>query len=186
MKRNFATLALIFIGVFIWAQENSITLSGGYAFGNIESVDEGTTGWRINGLYEFTPNEGNLSHGFSFGYISTSVTVEETPNSESELKSGHFPLYYAPKYSFGKSESFRPFVKGALGMHFSSYEYSFPLAAEINTGDMGFYGGIGAGIAFIIKTKVIINLEYEWAYLSNSWYKNGTVSSVMLGVGYKF
>ena len=91
-----------------------------------------------------------------------------------------------PKYSFGQSESFRPFVKGALGMHFSSYDYDLPLAGNIETGDAGFYGGLGAGIAFIINTNVIINLEYEWAYLSNSWYRNGTVSSAMLGVGFKF
>ena len=186
MKRIFITLTLLLSALGLWAQENSITLSGGYCFGNIESLDEGTTGWRINGLYEFTPYEGNFSHGFSFGYISTNVTVNETPNLESELKSGHLPLYYVPKYSFGQSESFRPFVKGALGMHFSSYDYDLPLAGNIETGDAGFYGGLGAGIAFIINTNVIINLEYEWAYLSNSWYRNGSVSSAMLGVGLKF
>ncbi len=59
---------------FCAAQESSITLSGGYTFGNIESVENGTTGWRINVLYEFSPNEGNFSHGFSAGYINTSVT----------------------------------------------------------------------------------------------------------------
>ena len=148
-------------------------------------MDEGTSGWRINALYEFTPYEGHFSHGFSFGYISTNVTVNETPNLESELKSGHWPINYVPKYAFGNFESFRPFVKGALGMHFSDYDYSLPLGGEIDTGDAGFYGGLGAGLSIIIN-RVVINLEYEWAYLSNSWYRNGTVNSAMLGVGFKF
>ncbi len=185
MKQIIITLALILIGVSIRAQENSITLSGGYCFGNIESVDQGTTGWRINGLYEFTPFEGNLSHGISFGYISTNATVEETSNSESELQGNHWPIYYVPKYTFLEG-SFRPFVKGALGMHISNYDYTLTLGGEVKTGDFGFYGGLGAGIAFIINTKVIINLEYEWAYLSNSWYRDGFLSSATLGVGFKF
>lgn len=185
MKRIFLTLTLLLTCLGLWAQENSITLSGGYSFGNIESVDEGTSGWRINALYEFTPWEGHLSHGFSFGYINTKVTVNETPNSESELKSGHWPIYYVPKYTFLEG-SFRPFVKGALGMHFSSYDYALPLDGEINTGDAGFYGGLGAGISISIGSTVLINLEYEWAYLSNSWYRNGSVSSAMAGVGLKF
>ncbi len=137
-------------------------------------------------MYEFIPYEGNFSHGFSLGYISTNVTVNETPNSESELKSGHWPMYYVPKYTFGESESFRPFVKGAVGIHFSDYDYDLPLGGEINTADFGSYGGLGAGISIIIKSKVLINMEYEWAFLSNSWYKNGFINSVMLGVGLKF
>lgn len=170
------------------AQESSITLSGGYSFGNIESVDDGITGWRINALYEYSPYEGNFSHGLSLGYIGTQVTTTDGSSNPSELKSNHWPFYYVPKYSFGNSETFRPFVKAAAGMHLSSYDFDASLSTtgELQTGDAGFYGGLGAGLAIVINNSVIINLEYEWAYLSNSWYRDGFLSSAMLGVGMKF
>ena len=171
------------------AQENSVTISGGYAFANIEDVDEGSTGWRINALYEFIGMNEHLSHGVSLGYIRTEATnVDRVLGSgETEFKGGHWPIYYAPKYTFLSSEStFRPFVKGALGMHFSSYDITGPFSGDIDTGDSGFYGGLGAGITINISELVLMNLEYEWAYLSNSWYGDGFTNSVMLGIGFKF
>ena len=168
------------------AQENSVTISGGYAFANIEDVDEGSTGWRINALYEFIGMNEHLSHGVSLGYINTKAT-SGSGSSETEFKAGHWPLYYAPKYSFLKSEStFRPFVKGALGMHYSDYDRIGVLGGDIDGGDVGFYGGLGAGITINISELVLFNLEYEWAYLSNSWYRDGFMNSAMLGLGFKF
>ena len=171
------------------AQESIVSISGGYAFGNIEDANESCTGWRINGLYEYTGMNDHLSHGFSMGYIHTEANfiVPGMGTTETELKAGHWPLYYVPKYTFLKLEStFRPFVKGALGMHFSSYDITGPFGGDLDTGDTGFYGGLGAGFDVNISELVFINMEYEWAYLSNSWYSDGFMNSVMLGIGLKF
>jgi len=170
------------------AQENNVTLSGGYAFGNIEDISEGTTGWRINAIYEYIGMNEHLSHGLSLGYIRTEGTLDGVlGTADSKFEAGHWPIYYAPKYSFLNSEStFRPFVKGALGMHFSDYNITGPFGGDIDTGDTGFYGGLGAGINLNFGELVLINLEYEWAYLSNSWYRDGFMNSVMLGIGFKF
>jgi opacity protein-like surface antigen len=179
---------LFFTINFSSAQENSITISGGYSFGNIESVDDGITGWRINALYEFAAYEGNFSHGSAIGYINTKVTTTDGASNPSKLQSDHWVFYYVPKYTFGNSETWRPFVKGALGFHISGYDYdlTLPISGQLKTGDDGFYGGLGAGIAINVSSNVLINLEYEWAYLSNSWYRDGFLSSAMLGVGIRF
>ena len=170
------------------AQQNSIILSGGYSFANIEGIDEGSSGWRINVLYEYTTWSDHVAHGLSFGYIQNKASVSDSgAGSDSEFKAGHWPIYYAPKYIFLESESsIRPFIKGAIGFHLSDYDKTGPLGGEVDFGDSGFYGGAGAGINIRISDLILIKLEYEWAYLSNSWYRDGFSNSAMLGVGFKF
>jgi hypothetical protein len=77
------------------------------------------------------------------------------------------------------------FVKGALGMHSSNYKRSGQLG-DFQSRDWGFYGGAGAGVMVFLKDKIFINAEYEWAYLSNSYYLDGFVNSIMGGIGLKF
>ena len=164
------------------SQENTVTLSGGYSFATIEDTDIKGTGFRINGLYEFNPNGGMFAHGVSFGYIGLSAsegvgsqTIDYTINS--------FPLYYAPKVMFG-SEKIKAFVKGALGMQFASLKKEGLISLSDN--DFGFYGGGGAGVMFFIKDNIFINAEYEIAWASNSWYKDGWMNTAMGGIGFKF
>jgi hypothetical protein len=52
--------------------------------------------------------------------------------------------------------------------------------------DWGFYGGGGAGIMIFIKENIFINGEYEIAWASNSWYKDGWMNTAMGGIGLKF
>ncbi len=70
-------------------------------------------------------------------------------------------------------------------MHISGYKRTGTLT-EITSTDMGFYGGVGAGGEFHLSDKIFINAEYEWAYMSNSFYREGFINSVMAGIGFKF
>jgi hypothetical protein len=162
------------------AQENSITLSGGYVFTNIENADVDATGFRINGNYEFIPAGGNFAHGFSAAYIQTSADVTDNVS----YKLTHVPFYYSPKFMFG-SESFKGFLKGALGTHSSWYKREGAIG-ELETMAWGFYGGASLGAMKIINEKLFINVEYEWAYLSNTSYSDGFVNSIMGGLGFRF
>jgi len=183
VNRNLLIILISLTWISVKAQENSVTLSGGYSFTNIEDFEEGTSGWRVNVLYEFTPFGGNVSHGFSFGYVQTMATVTET-GSESEFKAERIPIYYAPKYSFGQEGSFRPFLKGAVGWQFANYDKTLPnIGGNIKTGSSGFYGGLGVGISKAIGDVLLINLEYEWAYMDNTWYVDGFLNTAMLGFG---
>lgn len=161
------------------AQENRFTLSGGYVFTNIEDVDTDATGWRINGLYEFNPGQGILSHGLAFGYIGTSADTRAA-----NYKINSWPVYYAPKVTLGNG-ILKGFLKGALGTHFSGYNRTGTLG-ELSTFDIGFYGGASAGFEIHLSEKIFINAEYEWAYMGNSYYRDGFINSAMAGVGFKF
>jgi hypothetical protein len=182
MKKNIFIVLLILLSMKALSQENVVTLSGGYSFATIEDTDIKGTGFRINGLYEFNPNGGKFAHGVSFGYIGLSAsegvgsqTIDYTINS--------FPLYYAPKVMFG-SEKIKAFIKGALGMQYAGLKKEGLISLSDN--DFGFYGGGGAGIMIFIKENIFINGEYEIAWASNNWYKDGWMNTAMGGIGFKF
>jgi len=179
MKRGLLLLSILFFSLCAWAQENAFTLGGGYAFGTIEGTDTQATGYRINGLYEFNPSGGKFAHGFAVSYISLSATEN---NITSKVNS--FPIYYAPKFMFG-SDKFKGFLKGALGMQFASLKREGPLL-DLSDSDFGFYGGGGAGAMYLVNEKVFLSAEYEIAWLSNGYYKDGWVNSINAGIGFKF
>ena len=165
-----------------WSQVNMVTISGGYAFANIEDIDENGTGYRLNGLYEFNPTEGMVAHGFAFGYIHVSASQDEAlVNNTITINS--FPIYYAPKAMFGK-DKFKAFVKGILGMQIAGLKREG--AVSLSDTDFGFYGGGGGGIMFYLKENIFINAEYEIAWASNNWYRDGWINSIMGGFGFKF
>ncbi len=181
MKNTFL-LAAMLITLSLSAQENIVNLMGGYAFANIEDSDIKATGYRINGSYEFNPLAGNIAHGIAFGYIN--VKAEEVIGAQTvEITVGSIPIYYAPKLMFG-NETIKGYAKLAIGTQFSSIKKSGVVSLSDN--DFGFYGGGGAGIIYNISEKVFINAEYEIAWLSNSWYKDGWMNSAMAGIGFRF
>jgi len=55
----------------------------------------------------------------------------------------------------------------------------------VTANDFGFYGGGGAGLMYFVNESVFINAEYEVAYMTNSFYRNGVMNSVLLGIGVK-
>ncbi|MBK9104329.1 MAG: hypothetical protein IPL92_07110 [Saprospiraceae bacterium] len=186
MKNYFFLIAMLLGGIQVKAQYNTITISGGYAFNSFEETDVTGTGFRLNGLYEYHPIVGKFVHGFSVGYVHTSAEVTEYSGSQpivSDYTITSWPFYYTPKLMIGEG-SFKGFVKGAAGMQFSTLRRSGTLT-DVKTNDAGFYGGLGAGILKDISDKAFLNLEYEWAYSSNSYYRDGFLHSFMLGVGIK-
>lgn len=164
------------------AQENMVTIGGGYSFARIKESDGGTSGWRINALFEYNPNAGNIAHGVSVGHIDTRAEITGAQGAEYKLTST--PIYYAPKMLFG-NEKVKGFVKGALGMHFSSYQREGALG-DLSSNDAGFYGALGAGGMLFLSKKAFLSAEYEWAYLSNTYYKSGFMNSAVLGIGFRF
>jgi len=184
MKKNLLIFAMVCLFGTVWAQENRFSLTGGYVFSNIEETDTEATGWRLNVTYEFNPGDGMFSHGFTFGYLGTTGDFTSA-TKRSDYKSNSFPVYYAPKISVGKG-NLKGFLKGALGTHITGYKRTGTLAEEISTVDMGFYGGVSAGGSLDLGDKLFISAEYEWAYMSNTYYKDGFVNSAMGGIGIKF
>lgn len=184
MKTHVLIVALVLISVAVWGQENMVTLSYGWASTNPEGYDENANGFRINGLYEFNPSQGKFAHGLNIGYVLTK-NDEEAQGVSTSVSFRSWPVYYAPKVLLGKSEKFKFFLKGALGVHFSKFKSDGPIAS-IETTDTGFYGGAGAGGMLFLKENIFLNLEYEWAYQSNTYYGNAFLNTAQLGIGFKF
>jgi hypothetical protein len=101
-----------------------------------------------------------------------------------EYKFGTWPIYYAPKFLIG-SGSAKGFVKGALGWQFSTFDRTSTLL-QTEANDSGFLGGLGVGFMKIFNDKIFINAEYEWTYMSNSFYRDGFMNSIMGGIGIMF
>jgi Outer membrane protein beta-barrel domain len=185
MKNHLLIIALILIAVGARAQESMVTLSYGYAFANPEDSNENADGFRINGLFEYNPSQGKIAHGLNIGYVLTTYSQENQVGAgSSDFSIRSWPVYYAPKVILGNSDKFKFYLNGALGLHFS--KYTSDGALNLETTDTGFYGGAGLGGMLFLKENIFLNLEYEWAYLSNSFYNDGFLNTAQLGIGFKF
>jgi Outer membrane protein beta-barrel domain len=184
MKKLLIITALILIAAGAWAQESMFTLSYGWASTNPEESDKTADGFRINGLFEYNPNQGKIAHGLNIGYVLTKY--EQTSQlGTNEFSFRTWPVYYAPKVLLGNSDKFKFFLKGAIGIHFSKYTEEGP-AVSLEFNDTGFFGGVGAGGMLFLNEKLFLNLEYEWAYQSNYYNGNGFLNTAQLGIGFKF
>jgi Outer membrane protein beta-barrel domain len=183
MKKTITVFAFVLLTTLLYSQENRITLSGGYVFANVEDTDVNGTGFRINGLYEYNPEGGKWAHGFSVGYVGLSAEGTEGLQTV-QYDIGSWPLYYAPKYLFG-SENFKGFIKGAIGMQFSSFERTAALTT-ISDSDLGFTGGGGVGAHYFFNDKIFLTAEYELLWMSNSYYKDGLLNTASAGIGIRF
>ena len=148
----------------------------------MNDTDVNATGWRVDLSYEKNAYEGKMVNGVVVGYVSTAASVG-TGLAQTDYKLNNWPIYYVPKYLIGGG-SFKAFIKGAIGLHISDYTKTATLIIVEDNG-VGFYGGLGAGVMQSIGT-LYINAEYEWAFASNSYYKNGFINSATLGIGIKF
>lgn len=182
MKKIVISLAVILFSIQAYSQQKMFTLSGGYSFTTIEDTDHKATGWRINGLYEFNPLEGKIAHGFAIGYINVSGSYRDG-QADVENTISSIPVYYAPKVMMG-NDKIKGFIKGALGAQWSFLKRESII--EFTDNDFGFYGGGGGGIMYNINEKIFINAEYEIAWLSNSYYKDGWMNTAMGGIGIRF
>jgi hypothetical protein len=182
MKKSILIVFLIMLSLKALSQENIATLRGGYSFATIEDTDIKTTGWRINGTYEFNPIGTNFAHGVSFGFIHLTAT-DGTGINKTNYRINSYPIYYSPKFMFG-TEKIKAYVKGVLGIQISGLNREGLINLEDT--DFGFYGGGGGGLMFFIKENIFINAEYEIAWASNGYYKDGWINSAMGGIGFKF
>ena len=182
MKRILVLLLTLCAFNIAQAQNRAFTISYGDVTSDVEDTSVDATGWRVDLLFESFAKGGKLAHGLGIGWIETSA--DYTPVAQTfNYTLTSLPIYYAPKFIFGQ-KAFKGFIKGALGLHFSEYERKSTLGT-VTADDTGFYGGVSVGASFAFNPKVFVNLEYEWDYLSNSYYKDESIESIILGIGFK-
>jgi len=178
--RNFVPAVLLVLSATVSsAQESRATFSAGYAFSNVQETDVSANGWRINATYEVLILDSKFSHGFAVGYIGTMASA-----SPLEYKIWSLPFYYSPRYTFGE-KALKGYVKGIFGWHFSTINREGTVVRPVDR-DNGLYTGLGVGGLKEINDKIAINLDYEWAFMYNSFYRNGFMNSIQLGIAYSF
>ena len=191
MKRFLFTISFISISFFGFSQESMVSLSGGWAWANIDDSDfyaedpniKGT-GWRINGTYDYVPSVGSkIVYGFSIGYINVSASYDGGEGTD-DYEVSSVPFYFAPKFLLGNSEKFKGFLKLMIGGQSASMKKSGTVNVSAN--DFGFYGGGGAGLMYFVNDQIFLNLEYELAYVTNEYFRNGVMNSALIGIGMKF
>jgi hypothetical protein len=162
--------------------EKTLTLSAGWAFAEVEDTETDVDGWRINLRFETGRTGAAISHGFSVGYVDTGARTTNAAQTV-DYDIWTIPFYYAPKVTFGRG-NLKAFLKGALGGQYSQFSRTGTLV-NAESSDWGFYGGASAGVAFHLKGRLVLEAEYELAYNSNSYYRDGWLNSAMLGLGVK-
>lgn len=173
-------LSLMFLlPISLYAQVNSLTVGGGYVFTNIEEADADGSGYRINLQYDYQPIGSSVSYGLHFGYINVTGSTSQTDYTISTL-----PIAFVPKFYFGDG-NLQPFLKGVIGIQFSDIERAGS-ATTLTAKDSGIIAGLGAGARYVVSEKISLNLDYEFAYLANSFYRDGYMNSVSLGLGFNF
>ena len=136
----------------------------------------------MNGLYEFNPMGGMFAHGVSFGYIN--LTAFRGYRATGYRYHYQFiSSVLRPKVMFG-SDKIKAFIKGAIGCSLPSLKRKG--LVEVSDFDFGLYGEGGAGIMVFLSENIFINAEYEIAWASNSWYKDGWMNTAMGGIGFRF
>jgi hypothetical protein len=183
MKKIVAILALIIGSLSGKAQQNMVSIEGGWALADLEEVSTSMNGWRIAGLYEFNPYAGKVTHGISFGYVGMSTDVM-VGSSNIHYELGSFPIYYAPGLLLGK-EKFKFQLKGALGWQFSNVNRT-GLFIDTESSDAGIVLGAGAGGLYNINPTTFLNFGYEFLFMDNSFYLDEFLHTIKLGLGFKF
>ncbi len=185
MRKLTFTISLSLLSITAYSQE-TINLSGGVVLANAidysgyfdEDYHTDATGWRITGTYEAGPLQSKkLIHGVSFSYMLSSTTIKQY---DADISVRTIPLCYAPKYLIG-SEKAMAFARAEVGMQFTRIKVGGLIDESDN--DFGFYGGLGVGGMLYVSKTVFLNLEYELAWMSNTFYANGYINSVQLGIG---
>ena len=183
--------ALLFLTILAFAVsaraqfENGSALfivNGGTQFLDPEDTEQSLDGFSGGFSYEHSSWNGKWSGGFSLSYLSS-----QTKDDSSSSRTVNFtsvPLTLFGKYNFGSSKV-RGFLRGNVGVHTSKIE-SAGERAGLTDWDAGFVVGAGLGANLFMSKTMLLNAGYHFAYLSNSFYRDGLVHSLQLGIGFQF
>jgi hypothetical protein len=181
MKNSLILILLFTVGLpELQAQTSNLILSGGWATVQPEDEDEATNGFKIGVQYEFEVADRWLIGG-SLSFLSfKSESSGTSASTQSTYQTWPFTPY--AKYRIGKSETIHGYVKGVAGMQISSLKREGQ-QTEIKDHDVGLAIGPGAGIVVPLSEKLFLVADYEFLYVTNSFYNDGIINQVSLGLG---
>ena len=144
------------------------------------STQEKVSGFALGVGLEQATFGGNWAGGVNFTYLDADDS--SNPN-DVKINYQTFPVTLFGKYLIGP-EKYKGYLSGEIGLHFSRRELS---GAEFYTSsrESGSVLGLGLGGYAFIDQKLLINLGYKFMYMNNSYYQDGLVHTLSLGIGFQ-
>ncbi len=109
---------------------------------------------------------------------------EEGEETDVSMLYYSMPFTLFGKYYFGPAK-FRGYVLGEVGIQFSRFEYSGS-TLWLSDNDAGFLAGLGLGGQFYVYEKTFFNLAYTFSLWGNSYYQDGFLHQIKLGIGFQY
>ena len=162
------------------AGTSNVQLGAGWTSMGIESDQESTKGFIINGIFE-SWLAAQVGVGGSVHFIHGS---QDRENNVTAI-SNSFPIYLNAKYYVGK-ENLKGFVRGSAGYQFSWRTVETKGEDSVSDHDSGFTAGGGFGFVYTLSPRILMNLEYSMYWMNNAFYSDGFGNSVTLNIGYIF
>ena len=161
-----------------WSQQ--ISFNGGYAVLVGEDTGNRLDGYAFDFTYDQVNSDGSLAGGVMISYL---AGHDDDSENEQRINVQSIPILFQGKYFFG-SDMIKAYLQGGIGLQFSRIEYTGP-RIMLQDGDSGFTLGLGLGANFFTDEKIFINAAYNFSYMSNSYYRDGIVHLLKVGIGFQ-
>jgi len=178
-------LIVVFMLAFVTesvSQFRNMVVSGGWATVRPDDTDKAINGFKIGGLYEFVLSD-HWAVNSSLSFVHFKENSEEGTALEATHTYQSWPFLINGKYLVGKN-NVQGYIKGAAGLQFSKVKLEGQ-SNVVKDHDVGLAFGTGVGVNITLSEKIFLQTEYEFLYQTNSFYKNGTINQVTLGLGFK-
>jgi len=187
MKYSKVLILLMIVSVFAtsasaqfktWSKLTSF--NGGYALLAGENTGNSLDGYAFDVTFEQVNMDGDMAGGVMIKYL---AGHEDDNENDRRINYQSIPIMLQGKYLFG-SESIKGYLQGGVGIQFSRIEYTGPNLLLLDA-DSGWALGLGLGGYFFTDEKIFINAAYNFSYLTNSFYRDGIVHLVKIGIGFQ-
>ena len=177
----FTCLILVSAGFTQYENAGSIVLVNGAVVSlKSSATQEKLSGFALGVGLEQATSGGNWAGGVSFTYLGADDSSD--PN-DINVNYQTFPIMLFGKYLIGP-EKYKAYLTGEIGLHFSRREISGTNVYN-SSRESGSALGLGLGGYAFIDEKLLLNLGYKFMYMNNSYYLDGFVHTLSLGIGFQ-
>jgi len=161
-----------------WSQ--LVSFNGSFASLVGETTGNTLEGYAFDFTYEQVNMDGNLAGGVMVTYLAGHDNDSE---NDRRINYQSIPVMLQGKYFFG-SDMIKGYLQGGAGIQFSRIEFTGPNLLLLD-GDTGWAFGLGLGGYFYTDEKIFINAAYNFNIQTNSFYRDGIVHLVKIGIGFQ-
>jgi len=193
MKSFLSVVLILLVGISLSQAQykptsNLLVFNVGFTKATPEDSDNSLDGNAFTLFFEKSNYGGNLAGGVALSYGTTTDDSEaDTGIEDGRVNSASYeviPITVYGKYLFG-TPKIKGYLGAGVGIQFSE-EYFFLDNVQVWGQDSGFLVGGLAGLYYFFNEGILLNANYNFNYLDNSYYKDGYSHTFNLGLGFQF